>query len=182
MTAGLAIRDATLADAPALAALFVEAWRDEHAGLLPEATLAARSAAESEANWRRNFRRAGEAAHDSNILVAGAGPLAGLIVGVIQAAEWPGAAEVRLVQVARASRRRGLGAALMRQTAARLRRQGAAALIVRVLEVNERARRFYEALGGELAPVVRQIEESGFDFSERTYVWPDIGRLAGAAE
>jgi len=50
MIAGLAIRDATLADAPALAALFVEVWRDQLEGLLPEAVLAARSAAESEAN------------------------------------------------------------------------------------------------------------------------------------
>jgi hypothetical protein len=70
----------------------------------------------------------------------------------------------------------------MRQTAARLRRQGAAALIVRVLEVNGRARAFYEALGGELAPVVRQIDESGVGFAELTYVWRDIGRLAGPVE
>jgi RimJ/RimL family protein N-acetyltransferase len=70
----------------------------------------------------------------------------------------------------------------MREMAARLGRKGAEAIIVRVLEANERARRFYEALGGELAPVVRQIDESGFSFAERTYVWPDIGRLARASE
>jgi hypothetical protein len=67
----------------------------------------------------------------------------------------------------------------MRQTAARLRRQGAEALVVRVLEVNKGARAFYEALDG--APVVRQIDESGFAFTERTYVWPDIRRLAGTS-
>src|SRR5215831_21119142 len=149
ITTGLAIRDATLADAPALAALFVEAWRDEHAGLLPEAVLAARSVAESETNWRRTLRRA-----EDVILVAGEAPLAGLVVGVLQADEWQGAAQVALVQVARSSRRRGLGAALMRETAGRLCRQGADAMIVRVLEANDGARRFYEALGGELTPVV----------------------------
>ncbi|HEY1425986.1 MAG TPA: hypothetical protein VGF50_04875 [Caulobacteraceae bacterium] len=37
---GPAVRHATLADAPALATLFVEARRDEHAGLLPEEILA----------------------------------------------------------------------------------------------------------------------------------------------
>jgi ribosomal protein S18 acetylase RimI-like enzyme len=173
-----AIRDATLADAPALATLFVEGWRDEHAGLLPEAVLAARSRDESEANWRRTLRRAKDARHEI-VLVAGARRLEGLIVSVRQAGDWPDAAEVLLVQVARSSRRRAVGEALMRETAARLRRNGAEALIVRVLEANGAARRFYEALGGELAEAVRQVEESGVFFPERTYVWSDIRRLAG---
>jgi ribosomal protein S18 acetylase RimI-like enzyme len=116
------------------------------------------------------------------VLIAGIGPLGGLAVGERVAAEWSEAAEVKLIQVARSCRRQGLGSALMREMAARLGRKGAEAIIVRVLEANERARRFYEALGGELAPVVRQIDESGFSFAERTYVWPDIGRLARASE
>jgi ribosomal protein S18 acetylase RimI-like enzyme len=182
MTTGPAIRDAKLAEAPALAALFVEAWRDEHAGLLPETVLATRSLAESERNWRRTLRRARRAGHDPAVLIAGIGPLGGLAVGERVAAEWSEAAEVKLIQVARSCRRQGLGSALMREMAARLGRKGAEAIIVRVLEANERARRFYEALGGELAPVVRQIDESGFSFAERTYVWPDIGRLARASE
>jgi ribosomal protein S18 acetylase RimI-like enzyme len=167
------IRDATDADAPALAALFVEAWRDEHAGLLPEAVLAARSRDVSEANWRRSLRGG-----DTTVLVVGDGLLDGLIVSVVRAAEWPDAAEVLLIQVARSSRRRGLGAALMRETAGRLHREAARTLIVRVLEANEGARRFYEALGGELTPAVRQVEESGLWFPERTYIWSEIARLA----
>lgn len=177
MTAGPAIRDATLADAPALAALFVEVWRDEYASHLPEA-VGSRSLAESETNWRRTLDRAKSESHDPTVLVAGEGPL-GLVVAVLEAAEWPGAAEVTLVQVARSSRRCGLGEALMREAADRLRREGAEALIVRVLEVNEAARRFYEALGGKLSPIVRQVDESGVAFAERTYLWPEIGRLAG---
>jgi ribosomal protein S18 acetylase RimI-like enzyme len=174
-----AIRDAAQADAPALATLFIEAWRDEHAAILPDAILAARSHAESEANWRRTLLRAKEAG-DETVLVCGAGPLEGLIVTRLQAAAWPNAAEVTLVQVARSCRQRGIGAALMRAAAARLCNQGAGALIVRVIEANAAARRFYEALGGELAASVREIEESGLHFPERTYVWPDIRRLTGA--
>ena len=177
MTTGPEIREAGLADAPALASLFMETWRDEYAGKLPEA-VGARSLAESEANWRRTLL--GVAHGDPTVLVAGEGPLQGLIVGVRQASEWPGAAEVTLLQVARSSRRRGLGAALMREMAARLARAGAAALIVRVLEVNEGARRFYEALGAELTPLVRQVDESGIGFAERAYLWPDIGHVDGA--
>jgi ribosomal protein S18 acetylase RimI-like enzyme len=177
MTAGLAIRQATTADASALATLFVEAWRDQMAGLLPAPVLAARSRAESETNWRRTLGRSGP--EDPFVLVAGEPPFAGLIVGVLQAPEWPGAAEVSVIQVAVAFRRRGVGAALMRETAGRLRRSGATSLIVRVIEVNARARAFYEALGGALTPAVRWIDESGVDFAERTYLWPDIGQLAG---
>ena len=178
MIAGPAVRQATAADAPALAALFIEAWRDEHDGLLPEAVLAARSAAVSETNWRRTLTRVGPASDRSTVLIVGERPLEGLVVGVLRAPEWPGAAEVALVQVARAARRRGVGAALIRALAARLRSEGAGSLIVRVLEANEGARRFYEALGGQLAPDVRQVEESGFSFAERVYVWPDIARIA----
>jgi hypothetical protein len=58
--------------------LFVEAWRDEHAGLLPEPVLAARSRAESETNWRRTLRRSEDTGHDTTVLVAGDGPLEGL--------------------------------------------------------------------------------------------------------
>ena len=175
MPAPLPIRDATPDDAPALAALFVGAWRDEHAGHLPEATLAARSRAESEANWRKTLGR--EEGRDATVLVTGAAPLDGLVVGVREAVDWPGAAEVTLVQVARSARRRGLGSALMRAMARRLGQEGASALIVRVLEVNGEARRFYEALGGELSDSVHEIDESGVSFNGRTYVWPDLGRL-----
>ncbi|HXQ10844.1 MAG TPA: GNAT family N-acetyltransferase [Caulobacteraceae bacterium] len=176
MPAARPIRDATPDDAPALAARFVEAWRDEHAGHLPETTLAARSRAESEANWRKTLGR--EEGRDAAVLVAGAGPLDGLVVGVREAADWPGIAEVTLVQVARSARRRGLGSALMRAMARRLGQEGASALIVRVLEVNEEARRFYEALGAELSDSVHEVDESGVSFTGRTYLWPDIGRLS----
>ena len=175
MAAAHRVRDARVNDASALAALFVEAWRDEHAGLLSEETLAARSRAESEANWLKTLRR--EEGRDATVLVAGAEALEGIVVGVRKSANWPGAAEVTLVQVARLARRRGLGSALMRAMAGRLAGEGASALIVSVLEVNDRARRFYEALGGELSATVHEIEESGVTFNGRTYLWSDISRL-----
>ena len=176
MTVGFAIRDATVDDAEALSVLFIEAWRDEHDGLLPEPVLAARSREESASNWRRSLGRG-----EDVMLIAGDRPLEGLIVGLLQARAWPGSAEIALVQVARSARRRGLGAALMREAAGRLRRAGAETMIVRVLEANARARTFYETLGGELSRVERKVEESGFWFPERTYVWPDIARLADAS-
>jgi hypothetical protein len=52
---------------------------------------------------------------------------------------------------------------------------------VRVLESNGVARRFYEALGGELTETVREVEESGFLLPERAYLWSDISLLARLA-
>ena len=69
----------------------------------------------------------------------------------------------------------------MREIAGRLAREGAEAIIVRVLEANQPARAFYAALGGELSPAIREVEESGMTFPERVYVWPQIARLADAA-
>jgi ribosomal protein S18 acetylase RimI-like enzyme len=164
-----AIREATVADGPALATLFIDTWRDEYAGHLPEA-VGERSFSESEANWRRTLERS----DDTIVLVAGERRLEGLIVGVGPSGDWPGAAEVTLLKVARSSRRCGLGAALMRASAARLSRKGAAALIVRVLEVNTGARRFYETLGGRLMSEARTVHESGVAFAELAYLWADV--------
>ena len=53
-------------------------------------------------------------------------------------------------------------------------------MIVRVLEANESARRFYERMGGRLLAETRQVEESGVWFPERAYRWPDPGHLPPA--
>jgi GNAT superfamily N-acetyltransferase len=172
------LRDATPRDARALARVFVEAWRREHAGLLPEAVLAARSEALSAANWSRTLNgiAAGERPNQFVLVALRGRALAGPLVGARQAAERPdGEAEIVLIQVADAHARSGVGAALMHAAAQRLTASGHRSLIVRVLESSAPARRFYERLGGRLAPETRSVEESGLWFPERIYRWPDLG-------
>lgn len=52
----VAVRRATLADAPALADVHVRAWRETYPGLLSEALLASLSVAEQESAWREILR------------------------------------------------------------------------------------------------------------------------------
>ncbi len=173
----LRLRDATPRDAKALGEVFVQAWRREHAGLLPQEVLDARSAAESAANWSRTLTAiAGGERKNQFVLVALHGrSRAGLIVGVAQGAERPaGEGEVTVVQVADGHRGHGVGAALMSAAARRLTEVGATSMIVRVLDANGPARRFYERLGGQLMTETREVEESGMWFPERAYRWPDL--------
>jgi ribosomal protein S18 acetylase RimI-like enzyme len=180
----LRLRDATPRDAKALGDVFVQAWRREHAGLLPQEVLSARSAAQSAANWSRTLTAIARGERTNQFVLVALLPgssRVGLIVGVEQAAERPaGEGEVILVQVADGHRGHGVGAALMSAAARRLINGGARSMIVRVLEANGSARRFYERLGGELTTETRQVEESGLWFPECVYLWPDLSAVSPA--
>ena len=173
----LRLRDATPKDAKALGDVFVQAWRQEHAGLLPQEVLGARSAAQSAANWSRSLTAiaAGERTNRFVLAAFRGRSCVGLLVGEQQAGERPaGQGEIVLIQVADGHRRHGVGAALMDAGARRLIALGARSMIVRVLEANAPARRFYERLGGRLTAETRHVEESGLWFPERLYYWPDL--------
>ena len=176
----LRLREATPRDAKALGNIFVEAWRREHAGLLPQEVLSARSGAESAANWRRTLAAiaSGHRPNEFVLLALRGRSSVGLIVGALQAAERPaGEGEVVLIQVADAHRGSGVGAALMRAAARRLIEARASSMIVRVLEANGSARGFYERMGGQLTTETREVEESGVWFPERVYRWPRLTRI-----
>jgi hypothetical protein len=68
--------------------------------------------------------------------------------------------------------------------AAHLLRQGMSSFLIRVVAPNAAARRFYEALGGQLVPEVQeQIDEDGTVLDQLAYGWADARRfLTPAAE
>jgi hypothetical protein len=58
--------------------------------------------------------------------------------------------------------------------ARRLSHRGLHSILVRVVEPNTAARHFYEALGGQIVPDVREeIEEDGTVLTQIAYGWPD---------
>jgi ribosomal protein S18 acetylase RimI-like enzyme len=179
----LQVRDARLRDAKALGDVFVEAWRREHAGLLPQEVLHARSAAESAANWSRTLTAIARGQRENQFVLAAVRGTArvGLVVGMVQAEERPdGEGEVTVIQVADRQRGHGVGAALMSAAVRRLIGTGARSMIVRVLEANGPARRFYERQGGQLTTETRTVEESGLWFPERLYQWTDLAAFPPA--
>jgi ribosomal protein S18 acetylase RimI-like enzyme len=72
--------------------------------------------------------------------------------------------------------RRGIGRQLTISVVERLVEQGLDSLLIRVLQANAPARRFYEALGGQLV-LEEQIEERGAVLDLVAYGWRDVSEL-----
>ncbi len=174
------LRAATLADAPAIGAVHVAAWRESYGGILPEAMLAAQSAEARTAMWRSVFSDPatnGEMAvfvaeADDRAFAFGAcGPQRD---DALAAAGFSG--EIGAIYVLRAHQQRGAGSALMATMAQSLGERGHAAASLWVLSDNAPARHFYERLGG--CAVAEKTEvEAGVRLTEIAYGWRDLALL-----
>ena len=90
------------------------------------------------------------------------------------AIEWD--AEIISMHILPEHKRQGLGKKLFRAVALQLGEQGCASVYLWVLEDNHPARKFYEALGGELTGE-HQIRLGDREFTEVAYEWKDIHHL-----
>jgi ribosomal protein S18 acetylase RimI-like enzyme len=145
------VRQATVDDAAAIAAVRMAGWRGGYAGIVPEAVLAGMSGTPDE----RLVRRIAEHARHQVYLVA---ELAGRIVGFVNAGAYrvqqhpdahdPAAgAEIYAIYVNPQEWSGGAGSALMTEAIRRLRGAGLSPIRLWVLADNHRARRFYERHG-----------------------------------
>ena len=74
--------------------------------------------------------------------------------------------------------RQGIGRQLTISVVERLVEQEMDSLLIRVLKANTPARRFYEALGGQLVPEVEeQIEDGGAVLEQVAYGWREVSEL-----
>jgi len=173
----IAVREAGVADAAAIAHVHRESWRTTYAGILPLAVIAQEAGRKSERAWRRRLAaHVPEAAH----LV---GEAAGRVVGFVSC----GPARHRLegieseiyaLYVLQGWQRRGVGRALVRACAAHFVRNGRFGFYLWVLKAN-RARLFYESLGGK--EIAEKRERLGLhSFAELAYGWHDLSPLIGA--
>jgi ribosomal protein S18 acetylase RimI-like enzyme len=140
----MSCRDAVIGDGPAVAQIWVEAWRGAYAGLMPAEFLAALSAADG-------LPRFAEAIQSGrSILVAehDAAVVGFSLFGSSRDDDaTAGTGEVIAINLLPSHWRRGLGRMLLDESARRLHSQGFAHATLWVLHGNMRARRFYEALG-----------------------------------
>ncbi|MBB5085167.1 GNAT family N-acetyltransferase [Nonomuraea endophytica] len=126
--------------------------------------------AQSAANWRRNLEA--EAAerprpHHTRIAELPDGTVVGLVMGGPADPKLGCDAEIYALAVRPGHEGRGHGRALLRASAADLAAAGFGSLAIRVRAGNERARRFYESLGG--------VEAGEAPPDELVYSWPEIG-------
>ncbi|MEV4264258.1 GNAT family N-acetyltransferase [Kribbella sp. NPDC049584] len=127
---------------------------------------------QSAANWRRDLL--GEATerprpHHTFVSELPDATIIGLIMGGPAAQELGHDAEIYILAVHPDHQGRGDGRALLRTAATGLSADGFGSLAIRVLALNDKARRFYTSLGGVLAGEVTP--------DEVFYSWPNIATL-----
>ena len=173
-TAKVRIRQATAPDAAALAAVQRETWRTTYGGILPADVIHRIAGSKDERAWRgiladRADTRATWLAECDGVVVGfascgpGRDPLPGLD------------GEIYSLYVLRPEQRRGAGRGLMRACAMHFVRHGVFGLYLWSLKAN-RARLFYEALGGE--EIAEKHERLGeHSFAQVAYGWRELTPL-----
>lgn len=161
MPIALRIRDAVAADAAAIAAVHVRSWLDTYQGS-PTAAGTPPSVEARIATWGQ---RVAQLSADEQLFVAVFRSQPDDIVGFL----WAGAttdtdddpgrvAQIRSVHVDPGAQRRGLGRALLRETATRLSIVGYQQVTLWVVADNGSARAFYERLGWQSDGATRREE------------------------
>ena len=171
-----AISPAGPADAAELGRVHVRSWQETFPGLLPQGALSRMSVAAHARRFRVELMRAkpGQVTLIAEDAEGAVGYSCGaLVTGDGRAAD----AEVFTLYVLRAAQGAGGGRALLRASARVLRAEGAKSLMLFVLSRNEKARGFYERLGGEAFAEVAS-HGWGQGLTETAYRWKDIAALA----
>ena len=141
------IRPAIPIDAPALAAVHAASWQEAYAGILPPRTLLRFIARRDLGWWVRSVRGAGTLVLEADGRVVGYST-----VGRNRTGALPQGGEVYELYLLPPYQGVGLGRRLFEAARARLRSAGLdggrPGAVVWSIEDNERAMRFYEALGG----------------------------------
>ncbi|HEV8536786.1 MAG TPA: GNAT family N-acetyltransferase [Candidatus Limnocylindria bacterium] len=174
-TLDLAVRPATLDDAEAIERIRVETWRATYRGLLPDGLI---DGLRVDAEQRRERLRR-QPSDQFGLVAEEGGDVAGYAFGGPERFKDPEFhGEVYAIYVLPARQGRGLGRALIRESARELADRGMTSLLIWVLRENAIGRRFYERLGGR---VVREkpLEEfpGAQDHVEVGYGWLDTSPL-----
>lgn len=163
-----AIREATLDDAEDIARAHTASWRTSYRGILPEAVLARIDVDQRAEAWRRVLTDrtklalvAYDVTHRDIVGLCDAGP---------SRRDGGHAGEIYRFYLEHHARRHGLGREMFERVIDWLRAQDRHSLIIWVLDTNQHARRFYEAMGGRAGRRVPSTV-SGFPVVELAYVW-----------
>ncbi len=176
------IREAELRDAAAMARVMVDSYRAAHRDQIPEESLMQFTYEESERNWARAIREFSEAAERQEYIYVAEneeGLLVGVAMGGPERSNHPlYTGEIYVLYLLPEYHRQGIGRLLTISVVGRLVEQEMDSLLIRVLKANAPARRFYEALGGQLVPEVEeQIEDGGAVLEQVAYGWREVSEL-----
>ena len=174
------IREARLGDEAAMARVSVDSYRAAHRDHIPEKSLMRYTYEESERNWARALRELSEADERQEYIYVAendAGNIIGVAMGGPEGSNHPlYTGEIYFLYLLPEYHRRGIGRQLTISVVERLVEHGMDSLLIRVLKANAPARRFYEALGGQLV-LEEQIEDRGAVLDQVAYGWSDVSEL-----
>ena len=167
------VRAAVPADAPAMAALHVRAWRAAYTGIMPDAFLAGLRVEEREAMWRRSLTAPEVAPAERAIFVA---EEAGTLLGVAAAGHARGddefgMGELYAINVDPSAWGGDASGALLDAATAWLDGRFAASILW-VVDGNARARAFYESAGWSPDGATKTEDYDGTKVPERRYRRP----------
>lgn len=173
------MRAAGPADAGGIALVHQASWRTTYTGILPLDVIAQHTTSKNEATWRarladnRILARTFVVEDEGGVLgFANCGPARHFLEGL--------EAEIYALYVLQGHQRRGAGRALVTECAHHFVRNGLFGFYLWVLKAN-RARMFYEALGG--AEAGEKSERLGLhSFSQVAYAWHDVTALIATSE
>jgi GNAT superfamily N-acetyltransferase len=172
----LSFRQATPSDAGAIASVHTENWREAYRGILPDAYLKGPVVSDRLNLWRARFASPGADRHFV-LLAESEMELAGFVCLLLDEEPQWGACLDNL-HVLPCWRGKGIGRALFGRAARWVVSvEPGWGMHLWVLEANLDARRFYEALGGEL--VERRPKEvvAGIIVPSVRYAWHDLAEL-----
>ncbi len=171
----MTIRPATPGDAPAIARVHTQSWRETYAGLVPPAFLHHMTGEERRAQSERGWRAAATREGQVLLVTERAGEVTGFIAGG-PARDFPGyGGEVYALYLLRAAQGEGAGRALVQALARALHALGHRNLMLWVLATNP-TRAFYAHLGGQALRERTEVIPEG-ELRAVAYGWPDLGAL-----
>lgn len=175
--ATISVRRAVLADASAIGAVHVAAWRSTYPGILPDGYLARLSPTRLALHYRASI------AGGSTVMVAtvsGQGPrIVGFTTAGAPRTPGLGEAEIETLYVLDDWRDQGVGRRMMCAAGSHLAARGCASVFVWVLRDNP-SRWFYRHIGGQQA-AEGQTRLAGVALPQIAYSWNPITRLLSAA-
>jgi len=166
-----AIRPALAPDARGIARAHVESWRSSYRGILPDSII------DRVDVGQRVETRSRILADPAIVQLVAYDVTHGDIVGFCDAGESRrrhvvrADGEIYALYFVPHAKRHGLGSEMFDQCRTILRARGLVSLVIWVLEANDPARRFYEAMGGKPGPRIPS-RVGGFGVIERAYLWP----------
>ncbi|MGI8688732.1 MAG: GNAT family N-acetyltransferase [Thermomicrobiales bacterium] len=170
------VREATRADAAAIAGLHLANWRAAYRGIVPDDLLDAITVESRRQHWERVL-----AEPDGTEFVYVAEDVDRRLLGIASGGPEVGGdphyrGELYVLHVRPDAQGKGVGRALMRAVAERLATEEITTLLVWMLRENHPARRFYTALGGQFLREQPALFE-GMLLMDAGYGWLDTAPL-----